>query len=111
MTRQQRVDELELLQVSSAEEPFLSLDVVSYDRHQTATEGLNETYVAFLERRFVGFHKPFVGVKTANAYAYGHHPDEVPINECTAWGPPHAPAAPLSGIGPPTVLPEWGGMP
>lgn len=111
MTRQERVDELELLQVSSAEDPFLSLDVVSYDRHQTATGGLNETYVAFLEQSYVGFHKPFAGVKTPNALAYGHHPDEVPINECAAWRLACALGAPFSEIVPPTVLRECGGKP
>jgi hypothetical protein len=111
MSRQQRIDELELQQGSSAEDPFLHLDKIAYARHQTATPGVNETYVAFLEHGYVGFHKPFAGISVPNALNYGHHPDEVPINECTAWRLAHRLGAPFSDIVPPTVLRAIDGSP
>lgn len=109
MTRQERLDELEQIQGSDAEDPLLVLDVVVYAKHQTATGGVNETYVAFLEHGHVGFHKPFSGISVPNASNYGHHPDEVPINECAAWRLAHRLGPPYAEIVPPTVLRECEG--
>src|SRR6266540_3962186 len=98
MTRQERIDELDKQQGSVAEDPLLHLDKIAYAQHQAATPGVNETYVAILERGHVGFHKPFAGISVPNALNYNHHPDEVPINECTAWRLAHALGAPFLEI-------------
>lgn len=111
MTRQQRISNLVRQQGSSAEDPFLYQDVIAYDRHATTTPGVNETYVVFFEYGWIGFHKPFAGIAVPNAYAFGHHPDDVPINECAAWRLAHRLGQPHSDLVPPTVLRECGGRP
>lgn len=110
MARQDRIDELEQQQTSPAEDALLHLPKIAYSLHQTATPGVNETYVAFLDHGEVAFHKPFAGISVPNALNFGHHPDEVPINECTAWRLAHGLGPPFSELIPPTVLREIDGQ-
>jgi hypothetical protein len=58
---------------------------VDVDGAKVTTEGMNFTRLVLLENGTQAFHKPFRGVHVRNAGAYGHHPDQVPINECAAW--------------------------
>ncbi|MDP9385845.1 MAG: hypothetical protein M3P50_11555 [Actinomycetota bacterium] len=77
----------------------------------TSTPGANSTQGVLLEDGTRAFHKTFAGVNTQVAHAYGHHPDQVPINECAAWRLAHVLGQPLSDLVAPTVMWSYGGEP
>lgn len=109
MTRQERLDALEAQQGSTAEDYLLDIAIIAYARHQTNNAGANETYVAFLDNGLRAFHKPFSGINTRVALDYGHHPDDVPFNECAAWRLAHRLGPPYSELVAPTVMREHHG--
>jgi hypothetical protein len=85
MTLNDRLQELLTQQGSTVEQPLLDCDVSFYGRHGTAHPGVHSTYYVVCIGGHEAFHKPFSGVAVPTAVAYGHHPDEVPLNECAAW--------------------------
>jgi hypothetical protein len=85
MTLQDQVDALLALQGGSAiEDDLLQSAVLAYGG-STTSPGVNDTRIVLLDSGTRAFHKPFAGINTQVALAFGHHPDQVPINECAAW--------------------------
>lgn len=111
MTFRQRIEVLLGQQTSPAELPLVQLDVRQRAPHQTANPGANQTYIVLLEDGSVAYHKPFAGISVPLATAYGHHPDEVPINECAAWRLAHALGHPWDDLATPCVLRACEGEP
>lgn len=98
-----RIRELEDQQGSPEEDHLLYEQVTAYAPAGT-NPGVNSTFRALFDSGRVGYHKPFAGVSPVHASAFQHHPDEVPINECTAWRLAYRVGAPYTEIVAPTVL-------
>lgn len=94
----------------SRERVLLTTPVRDYGT-PTSTPGANATQGVLLEDGTRAFHKTFAGVNTQVAHAYGHHPDQVPINECAAWRLASALGPPLADLVAPTVIWSYGGEP
>lgn len=75
----------------------------------TSTPGANTTQGVLLDDGSMAFHKTFSGVNVLVAHAYGHHPDQVPINECAAWRLACALGSPLAELVAATVMWSHGG--
>lgn len=75
----------------------------------TSTPGANTTLGVLLDNGSRAFHKTFGGVNVQVALAYGHHPDQVPINECAAWRLAAAVGPPLSDLVATTVMWSFAG--
>jgi hypothetical protein len=108
MTFGDRIRELEDQQSSPAEDHLLYERVIAYAPAGT-NPGVNQTFRAVLESGRVGYHKPFVGVSSVHASAFQQHPDEVPVNECTAWRLAYGLGSPFLDVVAPTVLREING--
>lgn len=111
MPLQDRVDELESQQGSSAEDHLLHARIVEYEVHGTETKGVNSTYYVRLDDDgdSEAFHKPFSGADVPAAEFYGHHPDEPPVHECAAWRLALRLGAPYSELVAACVLREYAG--
>ena len=105
-----RIRELEDQQGSPYEDHLLFERVIAYAPAGT-NPGVNQTFRAVLESGRVGYHKPFAGVSSVHASAFQHHPDEVPVNECTAWRLAYTLGSPFVDVVAPTVLREMQGAP
>jgi hypothetical protein len=101
---QDRVAALVARQGTPAEDHLLGEQIVSYQPHGTAQPGVNRVLHVGLESGREAFHKPFSGIDVPTAMHYGHHPDEVPLNECAAWRLAHALGHPVSRLVAPCVL-------
>ena len=95
---QDRVAALVACQGTPAEDHLLNEPIVSYEPHGTAQPGVNRVFHVGLESGKEAFHKPFWGIDVPTATYYGHHPDEVPLNECVAWRLAHCLGEPLSRL-------------
>jgi len=94
VTLQNRVDQLMRLLGRTPLEHDLMRGAITHHDPVTSTPGLSDVYHVRLASGQEAFHKPFAGVLPGNASAYDQTPDDVPINECSAWliarelGPP-----------------------
>ncbi len=100
-----RIRELEDQQGSPEEDHLLFEQVIAYAPAGT-NPGVNQTFRAVFESGRVGYHKPFAGVSSVHASGFQHHPDEVPINECSAWRLAYRLGSPYTELVAPTVLRE-----
>lgn len=104
MSLQEQVDALLAVQGgSTVEDDLLHGRVVAYGGSATSP-GVNDTRIVLLESGTQAFHKPFAGIDVQVALAFGHHPDQVPINECAAWRLAVALGEPLAGLVAPCVM-------
>lgn len=106
---QDQVDALVAQQGSDPREHELLTTPVRDYGTPTSTPGANTTQGVLLESGTRAFHKTFAGVNTTVALAYGHHPDQVPINECAAWRLAFAIGPPLADLVARTVMWSYGG--
>lgn len=93
-------------QGGNAAEDDLLLSDVAIVLGGVSSPGVNETREVLLDSGTVGFHKPWDGVQPATATDFGHHPDDVPLNEAAAWRLAHQLGAPIEGLVAPCVLRE-----
>jgi hypothetical protein len=111
MALQDQVDALLAQQGGNPlEDELLNAPVQVYGA-MTSSPGANTTFGVWLESGIQAFHKPFSGVNVATAMAYGHHPDQVPINECAAWRLAAGLGSPLGQVVTPCVLWSYHGEP
>lgn len=104
MALRDQVDALLALQGDlPAEQELLNTAVQVYGA-SASSPGANVTNGVWLESGTQAFHKPFSGVNVPTAMAYGHHPDQVPINECAAWRLAAALGDPLVDLVTPCVM-------
>lgn len=104
MSLQTQVNALIAQQGGDPREDELLLTPVADYGMPTSTPGANATLGVLLETGTRAFHKTFAGVNVQVAHTYGHHPDQVPINECAAWRLASALGPPLSDIVAPCVM-------
>jgi hypothetical protein len=76
---------LEMQGSHPVERDLLEGEVLAYEPHQTAAEGVNSTYYVEIEPDLVAFHKPHEGMVPRVARNYGHSLDTPPVCECAAW--------------------------
>ena len=96
---------------ATAEEDDLLTSDVSLVMSGVSSPGVNETREVLLESGTRGFHKPWDGVQTATAVSFGHHPDDVPLNEAIAWRVAQVLGPPWDHLVAPCVLREIEGRP
>lgn len=104
MSLQERVDAVLAAQGAPQEAHLLQLDVVSCVPHQTSPAGRNRVYIVELTGGYQAFLKAFGEGNVNAALTYGHHPDEAPVNEATAWRLAHALGGVVAEIVAPCVL-------
>lgn len=109
MSLQDQVDALVAQQGPDPREHELLLTPVRDYGTPTSTPGANTTLGVLLDNGTRAFHKTFSGVNVQVAHAYGHHPDQVPINECAAWRLAAALGPPISDLVAPCVMWSHGG--
>jgi hypothetical protein len=104
MSIQDRVNALAAAQGTPAEDHLLELGVVSCVPHRTGSAGRNRVYAVELDGGYQAYLKPFGEGNINAALTYGHHPDEGPANEATAWRLAEALGTPVADIVAPCVL-------
>jgi hypothetical protein len=111
---QARALALQAAQGSLLENHLLQSRVVSCTEHSTGTGGLSVVFHLDLENGAEAFLKawgkratpagPQSYINTSACRLYGHHPDEIPLNEAAAWRLAQRLGAPVERVVAPCVL-------
>jgi hypothetical protein len=96
---------------TTAEEDDLLNSDITLVMAGVSSPGVNVTREILLDSGTRGFHKPWDGVQTATAISFGHHPDDVPLNEALASRVGQVLGPPWDGLVAPCVLREIEGRP
>ena len=92
---QQRAAALQAAQGSPREDHLLQSPITACEEHDTGTRGLSVVFRLEFDNGAEAFLKPWGGRQTGSGMQsylnvnscllHGHHPDEIPLNEATAW--------------------------